>query len=57
MLKDNTKTISKKQKELEEVISSKDKEVSRLRDHQEKLLEQVKEARASKKELKESLLK
>ena len=31
-------------------------EISRLRDHQEKLLEQVKKAKASRKELKERLL-
>jgi len=47
MFQDNKKTISKKQKELEEVICSKDKEISRLRDHQEKLLKQVKKDRES----------
>ena len=56
MFQSNKKTISKKQKELEEVFYSKDKEISHLRCHQEKLLEQVKKAQASKKELKERLL-
>lgn len=56
MFQDNKKMTSKKQKELEEVICSKDKEISRLRVHQEKLLEQVKKSQASKKELKEHLL-
>ena len=50
IFKENKKTLSRKQRALEEVISSKDKEVSRLIEHQEKLLEQVKKARASKKE-------
>ena len=56
MFQDSKKSISKKQKELEEVICSKDKEISCLRDHNEKLLEQVKKAKASKAELKKRLL-
>lgn len=56
MFQDNEKTISKKQKEFEEVIYNKDEEISCLKDHQEKLLEQVKKAKTSKKELKERLL-
>ena len=51
MFKYNKKTISRKQKELEEVICSKDKKIPCLKDHQEKLLEQVKKVKASKKEL------
>ena len=42
IFQDNEKTISKKQKEFEEVICSKDEEISHLKDHQEKLLEQLK---------------
>ena len=57
MFKENKKTLSMKQRELEEVISNKYKEVLHLREHQENLIEQVKKSRASKKELKESLLK
>jgi len=56
MFQDNKKTISKKQKELKKVIYSNDKEILCLRDHQEKIFEQVKKPKASKKELNEHLL-
>ena len=48
MFQENPKAVSKKQKELEEVISNKNKENSCLKEHNQKLLTQVRKCKSKK---------
>jgi hypothetical protein len=48
ILQENQKSISKMQKEFDEVITDKNEEISRLKDHSQKLLAQVKKSKATK---------
>jgi hypothetical protein len=42
ILQDNQKTVQKVQKEFDKVITDKNEEISRLKDHSKKLLAQIK---------------
>jgi hypothetical protein len=48
ILPDNHNSISKMQKEYDEVIVDKNQEISRLKNHSEKLLTQIKKSRDTK---------
>ena len=51
MFQENPKTVSNKQRELEEVISNKNKENSCLKEHNRKSLTQVRKCKAKKHQL------
>jgi hypothetical protein len=48
ILQENQKSISRMQKEFDEVITDKNKEISRLKDHSQKLLTQIKKSKDRK---------
>ena len=48
MFQENSETIPKKEKEFEEVISNKNRENSCLKEHNQKLLAQVRKCKAKK---------
>jgi autonomous glycyl radical cofactor GrcA len=52
-LPDNQNSISKMQKEYDEVIANKNQEISRLKNHSEKLLTQIKKSRDTKQRVQE----
>jgi hypothetical protein len=52
-LPDNQNSISKMQKEYDEVIADKNQEISRLKNHSEKLLTQIKKSRDTKQRVQE----
>jgi hypothetical protein len=53
ILPDNQNSISKMQKEYDEVIADKNQEISRLKNHSEKLLTQIKKSRDTKQRVQE----
>ena len=53
ILPDNQNSILKMQKEYDEVIADKNQEISRLKNHSEKLLTQIKKSRDTKQRVQE----